>query len=312
MRSLLFLLLFTASLFVGQAELDLGKLWQSDSSEYMIFFEIRVPRTILAFLVGGILALSGLIFQTIFKNPLTTPYTLGVASGATLFASLAIKLELLFLWLGISAVTLFGFIGAFFSVALLLLFSKKLKSSALLLAGIALSLFYSSLHMLVYYTSDTLQSYKIVRFMMGSLDIAGYDNLIPIALALVLLLFLTLKFSKEFGILAISDDEAMLRGVNVKYVNGVLLLIVSVAVGVCVSVTGPIGFVGLIIPHFVKKTLKKSSKYLIIPSFIYGGLFLLACDMIARVIPANSEIPIGVVTALIGAPVFVYILFKRK
>ncbi len=314
MKYLLFFILFliiVLSLFIGQANLDISKIFIDNTPEKMIFFDLRIPRTLLAFFSGAILALSGLIFQTIFKNVLTTPYTLGVASGATLFASLAIKLELSFIIWGISAVSLFGFLGSIFSIFILLLFAKSLHNNALLLLGISMSLFYSALQMLVYYTSDLMQSFKIMRFMMGSLDIAGYENLITLGVSATILLFISSFYKKELGILSINDEEAFLRGVNVKKINMILLLGVSFAIGVCVSITGPIGFVGLVIPYITRIIYKKSTPHLIMPTFFYGGGFLLLCDIFARAIPSSSEIPIGVITALIGAPFFIVILYRR-
>ncbi len=314
MKYFLFFLLFIIvilSLFIGQTDLDISKIWIENTPQKMIFFDLRIPRTLLAFFSGAILALSGLIFQTIFKNILTTPYTLGVASGATLFASLAIKLELQFIVWGISAVSIFGFLGSIFSILILLLFAKSLHKNALLILGISMSLFYSALQMLVYYTSDLMQSFQIMRFMMGSLEIAGYENLMTLGLSALILLMITLKFKKELGILSINDDEAFLRGVDVKKINIILLLGVSFAIGVCVSITGPIGFVGLVIPYITRLIYKKSTPHIILPTFFYGGGFLLLCDIFARIIPASSEIPIGVITALIGAPFFIAILYKR-
>ncbi len=307
----LLIVIMISSLFIGQANIDISKIWIHNTPEEMIFFDLRIPRTLLAFFAGAILALSGLVFQTIFKNILTTPYTLGVASGATLFATLAIKLDIMFTLWGISAISLFGFIGSIFSIAILLMFAKRLNSNALLLLGIAMSLFYSALQMLVYYTSDLMQSFKIVRFMMGSLEIAGYENIFPLSVSALILLYITIRYKHELGILSINDEEAYLRGVDVKKINAILLLAISFAIGICVSITGPIGFVGLVIPYVIRVIYKKSIPSLIFPTFFYGGGFLLLCDIIARAIPSSSEIPIGVISALIGAPFFVAILYKR-
>ena len=174
---ILVLFLLFASSLVGKIELNLANILTPSSMEYQIFTQIRLPRAILAFLSGGILALSGLLFQTLFRNPLTTPFTLGISSGATLGAAIAIIFGFTSSFLGFSFVTLFGFLGALSTVGLIHYFSKKLPSSSdqrLILVGIALSFLYSSILLILYYLSDFQENYLILRFTMGSLLTVGY------------------------------------------------------------------------------------------------------------------------------------------
>ncbi len=308
------LLLALLSPFAGTASLDFNALFETGSLSQRIFLELRLPRILLAFIAGGTLALAGLLFQTLFRNSLMTPFTLGVSGGAVLGAGVAIKLGLGIVF-GISAISVFGFIGAFSTVVLLIVLSRYLKKAeqeSLLLLGIALSFFYTSALMVIFYLSSFTETATIMRFTMGSLSIVGYDTVITTSLfAGILLLTLWLK-RFELQLLSISDEQASLKGINTRELTYLFLLISSLAIGVLVSLTGPIGFIGLIIPHMLRKIYQRPVASLIIPVFVLGGLFLLACDTIARYLSTGSEIPIGVVTALIGGPFFIYLIISRQ
>jgi iron complex transport system permease protein len=297
--------------FFGEITLNIEEIFSSASSSSMLFWEIRSPRVIVAFCSGAILALAGLVFQSIFRNPLTTPFTLGVASGATLGTALAIVFfgGLLFWQYALS------FFGALLTVIVLFLLSRSLKSaqtSSLLLVGIALSFFYSAALMVLYYLSDFEQSYSIVRFTMGSLNIVGFDTVYPILIVSLLFLVSILWQRQPLRLLLTSLDFTFLKGVHVTRLVMSLLLLTSLAVAVCVSVVGPIGFVGLIVPHIIKLLYRRSSDTLILPTFFYGGIFLVACDLVARNLGAASDIPIGVVTSFIGGPFFIYLILRRS
>jgi len=303
------LLLLVIAPFFGQIDLALSDLLNSNSMEYKVFFEIRVPRVLLAFLVGGILALGGLIFQTVFRNPMSTPFTLGVASGATLFTAIAIVL-------GFSTLSpLFAFAGAMMTVIILFIVASRFNAydpSSLLLVGIALSFFYAAALMVMFYISSLQESYEIMRFTMGSLDIVGYENIIILALTSIFFLVVVFKYHYELKLLLTSYEFAYLKGIDVKKINYILLFAVSVAVGVAVSFTGPIGFVGLIIPHILKTIYRQSADKLILPIFFYGGVFLVLSDLIARNLGLASDIPIGVLTSFLGAPFFIYLLIQGR
>ena len=302
------LTLITLAPFFGQVPLEITNLSNDTSMDYKLFWDIRLPRVVLAFFAGSILALGGLIFQSLFKNPMSTPYTLGVASGSTLGVAFAIVFGFT------SLLSLFGFFGALFTVIVLFTLTLKLKSyetNALLLVGIAMAFFYNAALMILFYISDESQSFEIIRFTMGSVDVVGLEHTLPIVLSSLALLRLSYWYKKELKLLLTSNDYAYLKGVEVKKVNTILLIAVSIAVGVCVSLTGPIGFVGLIIPHIIKTIYKKSAEQLIMPIFFYGGVFLLLSDLIARNLGANTDIPIGIVTAFLGGPFFIYLIIQR-
>jgi iron complex transport system permease protein len=299
----------TLAPFYGQVPIELYNLDNPSTVDYKLFWDIRLPRVLVAFFSGGILALGGLVFQSLFKNPMSTPYTLGVATGSTLGVAFAIVFGFS------SMLSLFGFFGALFTVLILFTLTLKLKSyetNALLLVGIALAFFYNAALMILFYLSDESQSFEIIRFTMGSVDVVGLENTLPIVLASSGLLLLSLLHKKELKLLLTSNDYAYLKGVNVKRVNTILLVAVSLAVGVCVSLTGPIGFVGLIIPHILKSIHKKSAEQLMFPIFFYGGFFLVLSDLISRNLGTSSDIPIGIITAFLGGPFFIYLIMRRK
>ena len=166
--------------------------------------------------------------------------------------------------------------------------------------------------MILFYISDETQSYEIIRFTMGSLDVVGFESTTPIIIASLLLLLLSLKYKQEIKLLLTSYENAFLKGVEVKKVNTILLVSISIAIGIAVSITGPIGFVGLIVPHILKTIYKKSADKLLIPTFFYAGIFLVLCDLISRNLGASSDVPIGVVTSFLGGPFFIYLLVRRK
>jgi len=303
-----FILILLAPFF-GQILIGFNDISNTSSVNYQIFWDIRVPKVLLAFLTGAILSLGGLIFQSVFKNPMGTPFTLGVASGATLFTAIGIVLGF------VSFISFFAFIGALLTIIILFIITNSLKTiqtTTLLLIGIALSFFYSACLMVMFFISDLSQSYEIVRFTMGSLDTVGFNDVYLLGFGAIVMLLIILKYKEQLKLLLISNEFAQLKGVDVQKVNYILLFVVSIAVGICVSITGPIGFIGLIVPHILKTIYKISSDKLIIPVFFYGGVFLVFCDLLARNLGGTSDIPIGVVTSFLGAPFFIYLIIKRK
>ena len=312
---LLLLLILFISPFIGAVSLDVSDVFRPDSLQNSIFFELRLPRVVFAFFAGSILALSGLLFQTLFRNALMTPYTLGISSGAVLGAGVAIKLGLGSLAFGIAAISIFGFLGAMLTILLLIYLAKFLKNShyeSILLLGIALSLFYTSALMVLFYLGSAMQNDILLRFTMGSLSVIGWLHPITIT-AIGFILFLTIYLYRyELQLLSISDESATLRGVNTKRVTLVLLIVSSFAIGTLVSISGPIGFVGLIVPHIVAKLHPVTVNKRILKTALFGGFFLVFCDTLTRALQTQSELPIGIVTALIGGPFFIYLIISKN
>ncbi|MEA1892383.1 MAG: iron ABC transporter permease [Campylobacterota bacterium] len=313
--SFLFGVLFISP-FIGAVSLNIENILQLDSLQHSIFFDLRVPRVLFAFFAGTILALSGLLFQTIFRNALMTPYTLGISSGAVLGAGIAIKLGLGSLAFGIAAIGIFGFFGAMLTILLLIYLASYLKNShyeSLLLLGIALSLFYTSALMVLFYLGSTMQNDMLLRFTMGSLSVIGWIHPMVMGVIGFLLFLVVYMYRYELQLLSISDEGAKLRGVDTKKVTLTLLIVSSIAIGTLVSISGPIGFVGLIVPHIVSKLYPLLVSHRITKTALFGGFFLVFCDTLTRAIQTQSELPIGIVTALIGGPFFIYlIIIKQK
>ena len=308
------LLVLVLSPFIGAVNLDVNTIFDFNSLASTIFFELRVPRVLFAFFAGSVLALSGLLFQTLFRNALMTPYTLGISSGAVLGAGIAIKLGLGTLLFGIAAISIFGFLGAMLTVFLLIYLSQFLRSNqheSLLLLGIALSLFYTSALMIIFYLGDAMQNDMLIRFTMGSLSVIGWQS--PIILGVIAsLLFVSIYIYRfELQLLSISEDQAYLKGINTKRVTLILLAVSSLGIGTLVSISGPIGFIGLIVPHIVAKLYPTTVSYRITKTALFGGFFLVLCDTITRGLQTQSELPIGIVTALIGGPFFIYLIITK-
>ncbi|MCK9472863.1 iron ABC transporter permease [Sulfurimonas sp.] len=307
--------IFLISPFIGSVSLELGEIFDFSTLASSIFFELRVPRVLFAFFAGAILSICGLLFQTLFRNALMTPYTLGVSSGAVLGAGVAIKLGLGSIFFGITAIHLFGFFGALFTVFLLLYLSKFLRNAhheSLLLLGIALSLFYTSALMIIFYLGSAMQNDMLIRFTMGSLSTIGWQNPLIVGFIAALLVSVVYMYRFELQLLGISDEGAKLKGLDTKKTTRILLVLSSFAIGTLTSISGPIGFVGLITPHIVAKIHPSTINRRIIKTALFGGFFLVFCDTITRALSSQSELPIGIVTALIGGPFFIYLIIRKK
>lgn len=312
---ILLLISLAISPFIGAVSLNISEILELDSLSSQIFFDLRTPRVLFAFFAGVILSLSGLLFQTLFRNALMTPYTLGISSGAVLGAGIAIKLGLGSLVFGIAAISVFGFLGAILTVFLLVYLSQFLKSAqheSLLLLGIALSLFYTSSLMIIFYLGDAMQNDMLIRFTMGSLSVIGWQNPLLLGVIATLLLLSVYLYRFELELLSISDSGATLKGVNTKKVTLTLLIISSLGIGTLVSISGPIGFIGLIVPHIITKLHPATVKNRILKTALFGGFFLVLCDTITRSLMTQSELPIGIITALIGGPFFIYLIITKS
>ena len=277
--------------------------------------EIRLPRVFLAFLAGAALALAGMTFQALFRNPLASPFTLGVSSGAALGAALAIHLGLTFSILGISGISLSAFggaLGALFLVYGIGTARPGLGPAVMLLAGVAASFFFSSLLLLVQHLSGFSDSLRIVRWLMGGLETVGYGpviDLLPFAVFGIMAVFL---HARELNLLSLGDELAASRGVRVGRARTLMFVAATLMVGGVVSVCGPIGFVGMVSPHLARLLIGSEHRHLVPASALMGGIFLVVCDAIGRTIIAPAEIPVGVVTALPGGPFFVWLLLRRS
>jgi iron complex transport system permease protein len=279
-----------------------------------IFQTIRLPRAIMSFVAGAVLGVCGMSFQSMFRNDLATPYTLGISSGAALGAVIAIKFLSLSVFPFFSLVQMFSFLGALATVLLIYSAVKakgRMNTDFLLLAGVAVNFTFSGLILFVQYLASGSESSMMIRWMTGSLDITGFEPVLKIIPALIIFP-VALYLHRELDLMRINSDIAASRGVNLKKTGNIIFFAVSFAVAIVVSQIGPIGFVGMIAPHIGRKLISKEHKYLAVASFLIGGMILMIADTISRTIIAPSEIPAGVITALIGGPFFLFVLIRKK
>lgn len=319
----LLILLFLPS--IGIKDLNWSHVFNaSQSLDASIYWNIRIPRTLLGFFAGAGLALCGMVFQAIFKNALATPYTLGVASGASLGASIYIHLGS---FLGLSYATsqlnfldfppmsFAAFLGAGLSVLFIFTIStvkKSMSTASLLLTGVTLNLFFSSFILFLQYMSDYTQSFQIIRWLMGGLEVIGMESVYGIGIVTILGSVVIFRFSQELNLLSLGEDIAQSRGVNLLSTKITLFVITSIIIASIISITGPIGFVGMIIPHLCRHIIGSDHRFLVPMSFVAGGVFLSLCDSFARVILSPTELPVGIVTAMLGGPFFLWILIRKS
>jgi iron complex transport system permease protein len=304
--------LVIASPFVGPS-LSVGAELSTSSAGF-ILWQLRVPRVLLAAVAGAGLALAGVAFQALFRNPLATPYTLGVASGAAFGAVVAIVGGVGGGVAGLTATSLGALAGALGITAAAYGFGRRregLPTPTLLLGGVTLGFFFSALILLLQYLADFTEAFRILRWLMGEVRIVGYATLlvvVPLAGAGALLV---LARRTELNLLLTGEELAHARGADVERLKGLVFLGSSLVVAGVVSVCGPIGFVGLVVPHAARSILGPDLRRLIPACVPAGAAFLVLCDTASRLALAPAELPVGVVTALVGGPVFILILLRR-
>jgi iron complex transport system permease protein len=307
-------IVFIIAPFWGIESLSLKSIFQLDDQvKSDILWKIRLPRVIAAFLAGAALAISGMTFQAMFRNPLATPFTLGVSSGAAFGAAIYIKLGVIFSILGVSGQSLSAFIGAILSVLLVYGISqikKGFTTATMLIAGVAINFFFSSLILFIQYLSDFANSFRIIRWLMGGFEIVGFRpvfTLLPFVLFGSAVLFL---LTHELNLFTLGEDIALSRGMDVKKIKALLFFATSLMIGGIVSVCGPSGFIGMMAPHICRLLIGAEHRLLTPASFVFGGAFLVFCDTLSRTLIAPAEIPVGVITALLGGPFFLWLLLS--
>lgn len=281
----------------------------------VVLMEVRLPRMLFAFTAGCGLAVCGMVFQAMFQNPLATPFTLGVASGASLGAATSVYLGLGFSLLGIDATTLSAFLGAMLAISLVYgisHFRYGFSGETLLLTGVAVSFFFSSLILLIQYLSNVSDAFQIVRWLMGGLTISSYDVLLQLLPFVALCIAVVLWLGRELNLLMAGDDIALSRGVSVMWVRYLLFFTTSLCVGAIVAFCGPIGFVGMMVPHICRLLVGHDHRLLTPASIFFGGGFLVLCDALGRLALAPTEIPVGVITTLLGGPFFLWLLVRLR
>jgi iron complex transport system permease protein len=309
---------FIASLLIGPVPTGLSDLWRlvakGDRDLAAIVIDLRFCRALLAFFVGAGLALAGAILQGFFQNPLADPFVLGVSSGSSFGAVLAIQLGLGVSFAAFSIQSLFAFVSGLLLVSFIYLFSRRrgvLKVETLLLTGIALGALASALtSFLLFLRTDSFE--QAVFWLLGSFALAEWNQVGVVAPYVLASLLVAQWLARDMNLLSLGDETARSLGCPVDRVRGGFLVLATILAASAVSVSGIIGFVGLIVPHWVRIWIGPDHRHLFPFSALTGGVFLVFCDLAARSLLPATELPIGIITAAAGAPFFVYLLHRRS
>lgn len=302
---------------VGSVSIPVQVLWNPNMDEAAsnILWNIRMPRVVLAGLVGASLAIAGAAFQGLLKNPLADPYTLGVSSGASVGAVVTLFFGISVPFLGLFTLPVFSMLGAFLTMVTVMSFAKlidrAMKMETIILTGIIFSSFLGSvISLMISLSGEELR--QIIGWLLGSVSMRGWPY-VTMALPFMLIGFLLLWLNRrELNALVFGEERAKHLGVNVKRRKMMILTGGSILTGAAVAVSGTIGFVGLVVPHMTRMLWGSDHRHVLPLSFINGASLLIICDLVSRTIISPSELPIGVITAFIGAPVFAFIFWKQR
>ncbi|HTM02251.1 MAG TPA: iron ABC transporter permease [Vicinamibacterales bacterium] len=305
---------------IGSTHISLSRVFDpsipfADNVDAQVFFVARLPRVLAAALVGAALATAGVVFQAMLRNPLATPFTLGVSAGSSLGAMLAILFGASATLGPLSPVPLASLGGAVLAAAIVYWLAtqpgRPISTSVLLLAGVTLNSFFSALILFAQFIADYAQVYRAARWLMGDLDVGSFTPLygsLPLILA-AFAMFAVLPGA--LNLLTLGPDAAAARGVNVGRVQRMAFISASLATSAAVSLSGPIGFIGIVVPHLVRLLVGGDHRIVLPASALFGASFLIGCDLVARTVLAPVEIPVGVVTAMIGGPFFLWLLVRK-
>jgi iron complex transport system permease protein len=307
----------TASLLIGTAEVSLHKVLAlvsgtagPDDPARLIVLRIRLPRILLAGLAGFSLALGGVVFQALLRNPLADPFILGVSSGSAFGAVIGILLGFTFS----AGIPLMSFAGALLAVFLVLALGTRkmgMESSTILLTGVILNAFFTAVIMFFISIVSDSRLHTMLFWLYGDLSQSRYASLFILSPALIAASLILFRFAKELNLITTGEEIALQLGVDVEKAKKTCLVLVSLLIGLVVSFSGLIGFVGLIVPHLARMAFGSDHRLLIPVASLGGATFLIAADTLARVLISPSELPVGVITAFLGAPFFLYLLRAR-
>jgi iron complex transport system permease protein len=326
----LFLFLILAAfvaLTVGSANLDFGKVMKIITGslgltrpegytplEQKIIIDLRLPRIILAFLAGGALSIAGVVFQGLFRNPMADPYIIGTSSGAALGAALGFVTGLDIQFLNLSVVPALAFTGAIGTTIVVYNLSRlgsKTSMMVLLLTGVAFSFLLSSITSAIMILRRD-ETHNIISWMIGGFTASRWIHVQVILPYLIVGMALLAAFSRDLDLMLLGEEKARQLGVDIQRLQGILTLAASLLVAAAVSFSGIIGFVGLVVPHMVRLIIGPNHKQLLPTATLTGAIFLLIADTVARIILSPLELPVGIITAFLGAPFFIYLLRRNK
>ncbi|MEM9819475.1 MAG: iron ABC transporter permease [Bacteroidota bacterium] len=321
----LLIVIMISALCFGAYALNVSEIWasvvhQTNEQAHFLILNIRLPRILLAAVTGAGLAIAGAAIQGLFRNPLADQTLIGVTSGAMLFAVLAIVFMGSFLaslsdFFRQSIVAIFAFIGGLITTYFVYFLAKKEGKTlvmTMLLAGIAISAFAAAITGIFIYISDEAQLRDITFWSLGSFSGASWVQLLIIAPITLIGCFLLHRYARSLNAILLGEKEAVYLGISVERVKSNIIFLTAMIVGVCIAMSGIIGFVGLIIPHFLRLLHSTDYRYLLRSSALLGAIFLVLADTLARTIIAPAELPIGILTAIIGAPFFLWLLLRTQ
>jgi iron complex transport system permease protein len=312
--SLLLAVSTAVGLLVGSQKIDFSNVF-SDPFSRTLFFRLRLPRVLMGLAIGASLAVTGASLQALFRNPLADPYTLGISGGGALGASVAIALGWSARIAGIPLVFLASFLGAVLAATLVRAIARTgavVLPGALLLSGVVVNLVSAAAVLTIQYVADPNSALRILRWMIGSLDVIGVEPVGQMLLLLVPAWLALLALSRQLNLLAIDEDTAATLGVNVRRCETAVHTVCSLIVGVTVAMGGAIGFVGLIVPHAVRLMFGEDLRIVLPGSLLLGAAFLVLADALARTALPSGELPVGAITGLLGGPAFLWLLRRRR
>ena len=309
-----------AAPLIGSTSISLGRAFDwsipfAANPDAQIFFIARLPRTLAGAAVGALFAAAGVVFQGLLRNPLATPFTLGVSTGAALGAIVAITFNWSIGIAGLSAVPVAAFAGSLMAVGIVYALAQArhrgLSTTVLLLAGVTMNAFFSAMILFVQYFASFADTYRTLRWLMGDLDVSSYQPLVA-ALPTAVAAFAAFAWlARPLNLLSLGPDSAESRGLDVATAHRAAFFSASLATGAAVSIGGPIGFIGIIVPHLVRLLVGPDHRLVLPASALFGAAFLVGCDVVARVVLAPVELPVGIITALIGGPFFLWLLIRK-
>ncbi|MEL6194199.1 MAG: iron ABC transporter permease [Bacteroidota bacterium] len=317
-----------SALFIGAYDMAFTDIWNAffnlfssveDVHTYLLF-QIRLPRIILGGLIGAGLAVSGAAIQGLFRNPLADPSLIGVTSGSMLFAVFSIVIGGTWFaamgpWFYTASLSICAFTGGVLATYLVYALSSRGGETSvmtMLLAGIAISAFAAAISGLFIHSSNDQQLRDITFWTLGSISGASWQQVIIVGPVVIMGTIILVSFSQALNAILLGEKEATYLGIEVEKIKARVILLAALIVGVCISVSGIIGFVGLIIPHLIRLLRGTDYRYLLISSSLLGAIFMISADTLARTIIAPGELPIGILTAMVGAPFFLWILVRSQ
>jgi iron complex transport system permease protein len=305
---------------VGSTSISLARAFDrsipfSDNIDAQIFFVARLPRVLTGAVVGAALAAAGVVLQALLRNPLATPFTLGVSAGAALGAMLTMSFGASVALGPLSPVPLASLAGAFVAAAIVYALATKpgrpMSTAVLLLAGVTLNSFFSALILFVQYMADFTQTYRTVRWLMGDLDVGGVVPIAGVAPLVLAAFAIFAMLPSSLNLLSVGADIAATRGVDVGRTQRLAFIGAALATSAAVALAGPIGFIGIVVPHLVRLMTGVDHRIVLPASALFGAAFLVGCDLVARTVLAPVEVPVGIVTAMLGGPFFLWLLVRK-